>query len=47
MFFVANNKIDDTDETLVLNINSDRDLGENKYKRRPLLEWLSRLLKLV
>lgn len=31
---------------IVLNIdNLDNDTGENKYKRRPLFEWLSRLLK--
>lgn len=31
---------------VVLNIdNLDRDSGDNKYKRRPLLEWFNRLLK--
>lgn len=31
---------------IVLNINNlDRDIGENKYQRRPVFEWLSRWLK--
>jgi hypothetical protein len=31
---------------IVLNVDQlDRDTGENKYKRRPLFEWLSRWLK--
>ena len=28
-----------------INLNSDRDSGENKYKKRPLFEWLGKLLK--
>ncbi len=30
---------------LVLNISTDRDSDENKYKRRPVFEWFGRLLK--
>lgn len=32
---------------VVVNVDNslDRDTGENKYKRRPLLEWFSRWLR--
>ncbi len=33
---------------IVLNVdNLDRDTGENKYKRRPLLEWFARFLRYI
>ncbi|RNA31951.1 zinc finger -like 1 [Brachionus plicatilis] len=47
-FTESSNLAPEYDPTLgvVLNIdNLENDIGENKYKRRPLFEWLSRLLK--
>lgn len=53
---VTSNQEQSYDPTLgiVLNIDKldrgdldDRDTGENKYKRRPLLEWLSRFLRYI
>jgi hypothetical protein len=41
-----NNQIYDSSLGIVLNVdNLDKDTGENKYKRRPLFEWLARWLK--
>lgn len=28
-----------------INMNTDHDLAENKYKRRPILEWFKRFLR--
>ena len=43
-----NNQMYDSSLGIVLNVdNLDRDTGENKYKRRPMFEWLARWLKYV
>ena len=42
----ASNQMYDSSLGVVLNVdNLDIDTGENKYKRRPLFEWLARWLK--
>ena len=42
----SNEQMYDNSMGIVLNVdNLDRDSGENKYKRRPLLEWLARFLR--